>query len=48
MTVEALILHFVDNLDAKVNIMQQHLAGDATEGPFTSWNKILGRRLYKI
>ena len=47
MTVEALVLHFADNLDAKVNIMQRHLAEDTTEGPFTAWHKILGRRLYK-
>lgn len=44
---EALVLHFADNLDAKLNIMQRHLAGDTTEGPFTVWHRILGRRLYK-
>ncbi len=47
MTLEALVLHFVDNLDAKLNIMQRHLAEDTTEGPFTSWHNLLGRRLYK-
>ncbi|MFQ5893899.1 MAG: 3'-5' exoribonuclease YhaM family protein [Nitrospinota bacterium] len=47
MTREALVLHFADNLDAKVNIMQRHLAEDPTEGPFTAWHHVLGRRLYK-
>jgi 3'-5' exoribonuclease len=44
---EALVLHFTDNLDAKLFIMQHHIAEDTTEGPFTSWQRILGRRLYK-
>jgi 3'-5' exoribonuclease len=47
MTPEALVLHFADNLDAKLNIMQRHLDEDTTEGPFTAWHRILGRRLYK-
>lgn len=47
MTPEALVLHFADNLDAKLNIMQRHLAEDTTEGPFTSWHRLLNRRLYK-
>jgi 3'-5' exoribonuclease len=47
MTLEAMVLHFVDNLDAKLNIMQRHLAEDTSEGDFTTWNRILGRRLYK-
>ncbi|MEE9305195.1 MAG: HD domain-containing protein [bacterium] len=47
MTLEALVLHFVDNLDAKIDIMQRHLAGDTSEGHVTTWHRVLGRRLYK-
>jgi 3'-5' exoribonuclease len=47
MTLEALILHFADNLDAKVNMFQRHLAEDTTEGSFTAWHSVLGRRLFK-
>lgn len=47
MTPEALILHFADNIDAKLDIMRRHLEEDTTEGPFTAWHRILGRRLYK-
>lgn len=47
MTPEALVLHFADNLDAKLNIMKRHIAEDTTEGPFTTWQRVLGRRLYK-
>jgi 3'-5' exoribonuclease len=46
-TPEALLVHYLDDLDAKLKMMQDHLEGDATPGPFTSWHSLLERRLFK-
>ncbi len=43
-TLEALILH---NLSAKVNVFRKAIQTDSSEGDFTSFNKPLGRYLYK-
>lgn len=46
-TPEALLVHYLDDLDAKLKMMQDHLEGDVTPGPFTSWHSLLERRLFK-
>ncbi len=46
-TLEALILHNMDDLSAKVNIFRKAMQADSGEGDFTSFNKPLGRYLYK-
>jgi 3'-5' exoribonuclease len=46
-TREALLVHFVDDLDAKLKMMSQHLESDSGAGDFTSYNRALARYLYK-
>jgi 3'-5' exoribonuclease len=48
MTLEAIALHILDNLDAKLysvaQILKEDLSGDS---PWTSFNQALGRKFYK-
>lgn len=46
-TLESLIVHYADDMDAKVNIMARALETDRGEGPFTSRDNPLRRHLYK-
>jgi 3'-5' exoribonuclease len=46
-TREALLVYCLDNLDAKLKMMSQHLEGDTGEGDFTSYHRTLQRELYK-
>ena len=47
MTVEAFILSAVDNLDATINQVRRAIASDDAEGPFTTYNRRLERKLLK-
>ncbi len=44
---EALIIHYADDLDAKLEMMVAALADDTTEGPFTSGRNALRQRIYR-
>jgi len=46
-TREALLVNFLDDLDAKLKMMSQHLESDTGAGYFTSYNRALQRDLYK-
>ena len=46
-TREALLVNFLDDLDAKLKMMSQHLESDTGEGDFTSYHRVLQRDLYK-
>ncbi len=46
-TREALLVYYLDDLDAKMKMMEQHLASDASEGDFTSYHRVLQRGLFK-
>lgn len=46
-TLEAIILHNLDDLSAKVNVFRKAVQSDSGEGDFSSFNKPLGRYLYK-
>ncbi len=46
-TPEALLVHELDDLDAKLKMMQDHLANDRNPGSFTAWHSLLERRLFK-
>ncbi|MFZ5448396.1 MAG: 3'-5' exoribonuclease YhaM family protein [Thermodesulfobacteriota bacterium] len=46
-TREALLVNFLDDLDAKLKMMSQHLESDSAEGDFTSYHRVLQRGLYK-
>lgn len=45
-TLEALVLHQLDNLDAKVYMLSRALRS-AEPGAFTAWERIFGARLYR-
>lgn len=48
MTLEAIVLHFLDNLDAKVHSFSQLISMDVnTESNWTPYHAMLGRKLYK-
>ncbi len=46
-TREALLVFSLDDLDAKLKMMAQHLESDASPGDFTSYHRVLQRGLYK-
>ena len=47
MTPEALLVHYADDCDAKLQMMIVTLADDATDGPFTSSRNPLHQRIYR-
>lgn len=48
MTLEAVALHHLDNLDAKIYSFSQQMRDDPNvESPWTAYNQGLGRKLYK-
>ena len=47
MTPEALLVHYSDDIDAKLHIMMAALDSDETEGPMTSNRNILRQKLYR-
>jgi len=46
-TPEALLVYYLDDLDAKLKMMAQHLESDGGRGEFTSYHRVLGRSLYR-
>ncbi|MCK9376082.1 MAG: HD domain-containing protein [Syntrophobacterales bacterium] len=46
-TREAFLVNFLDDLDAKLKMMSQHLESDTGEGDFTTYHRVLQRGLYK-
>ena len=47
-TLEALVLHYVDDMDAKVESMRQSISGHPTlQGNWSPFNKILERYIYR-
>ena len=46
-TPEALLVYYLDEIDSKLHMVQRHLDTDLSEGDFTSYHRVLGRRLYR-
>jgi len=46
-TREAMLVYALDDLDAKLKMMSQHLESDWGEGDFTAYHRVLQRGLYK-
>jgi 3'-5' exoribonuclease len=46
-TPEALLVYYLDEIDAKLHMVQRHLDTDPGEGDFTSFHRALGRSLYR-
>jgi 3'-5' exoribonuclease len=48
MTLEAIALHFIDDLDAKLNMASEWIRADRnSDSPWTAFHPMLGRKLYK-
>jgi 3'-5' exoribonuclease len=48
MTLEAIALHYLDNLDAKIHTFSREIRDDPSrESSWTPFQQSLGRRLYK-
>jgi 3'-5' exoribonuclease len=47
MTPEALMVHYADDLDAKLQMMVATIEDDATAGPVTSKRNVLGHQIYR-
>jgi 3'-5' exoribonuclease len=46
-TREALVVHFLDDLEGKLKMMSDHLEQDQGEPDFTDWHRVLKRKLLK-
>jgi 3'-5' exoribonuclease len=46
-TPEALLVYYLDEIDSKLHMAQRHLDTDLSEGDFTSYHRVLKRRLYR-
>jgi len=46
-TPEALLVSMLDDLDAKLKMMDQHLKSEAGDGAFTAYHRVLQRDLYR-
>jgi 3'-5' exoribonuclease len=48
MTLEAIVLHYLDDMDAKVNAATEVVRADRnSDSPWTGFHPVLGRKLYK-
>jgi len=45
---EAVLLHYLDDVDSKMGAMRAALASERGEGEWTEWNAALGRRLLRV
>lgn len=48
MTIEAIVLHYIDDMDAKVNAATELIESDRnTDSRWTAYHPVMGRKLYK-
>lgn len=47
MTIEALLLNHIDEIDAKINAIREFMATDGPEPSWTPYHRLLGRYFYK-
>ncbi len=46
-TVEAVVLHYIDDLDSKINAVREFMAKEDPDQAWTSFHRILGRHFYR-
>lgn len=46
-TIEAVLLHFIDEMDSKVNAIRDYVAADTSDENWTGYHRLLGRHFYK-
>ncbi len=47
MTIEAILLHYIDEIDARVMGVRKYMEKDLAEGDFTAYHRLLDRHFYK-
>jgi 3'-5' exoribonuclease len=45
-TIEAVVLHFIDDLDSKVNAVREFIAKEDASQTWTAYHRVLGRHFY--
>ena len=46
-TIEAVLLHYIDEIDSKVNAIREFIAAQDTDERWTSYHRLLERHFYK-
>jgi 3'-5' exoribonuclease len=46
-TVEAVLLHYIDEIDSKINGIREFIAAQAAEDAWTPYHRVLGRHFYR-
>jgi len=46
-TIEAILLNYIDEIDAKATGIREFMAADDSDDPWTSYHRVLGRHFYK-
>jgi len=46
-TVEAVLLHYIDEIDSKVNGIREFIAAQGAEDAWTPYHRVLGRHFYR-
>lgn len=46
-TLEAVLLHYIDEMDSKVNGIRDYIAADTSEENWTAYHRLYGRHFYK-
>lgn len=46
-TIEAILLHYIDEMDSRVNGIREYMAKDLSDGSWTSYHRLLERHFYK-
>ena len=45
-TIEAVVLHYIDDLDSKINAVREFMAKEDPSQTWTSYHRLLGRHFY--
>ncbi|MEJ2476807.1 MAG: HD domain-containing protein [Desulfobacterales bacterium] len=46
-TIEAVLLHYIDEIDARVNGIREFIASEDSDAPWTSYHRLLERHFYR-
>ena len=46
-TIEAVLLHYIDEIDSKINAIREFMAKDATSPTWTAYHRVLGRHFHR-
>jgi 3'-5' exoribonuclease len=46
-TIEAVLLHYIDELDSKINAIREFVAKDPSDQAWTAYHRVLGRHFYR-